>query len=459
MKYPSILPLSHYNFKAERNSSFAHFHHRCYCIHTESFYILNQMDYKTPELPARYDHAAVCIENHIIVFGGVGEKEELLPLHDIWMYNMYTEQWGKHVIPERNLAPPGTSSACAVAIAGDIYMFGGYIDDIKEQNCTNAVWKLTRTSKRCFTWRKCTKRNKKKMPSPRHSHSGWEYTGQLWTFGGFGVSPAGYLEDHGDFVQSDNNQLLCYDPSSEEWRNPKPFGTVPQPRARHATTLVGDKVWMYGGFSFDLNIYDELYQLDMVSLTWTEIQTGQFKPPSGLLFTLNAITESQLVLYGGESLDDLESLSDIWIFDLASLSWQKYEATRGTSRSSHTGTACMNNNVTIIGGYEWFEFCESDSAFRRDVYNDIFAVRLEPKRLQKLAIQKIYQHRKYRKLYLELLPDSLKKLFLFPVTMETIIEVDPDTMEMLKMLKMTNIPGLQVKQASNPGRGYRTPCT
>ena len=362
------------------------------------------------ELPGMYDHVSVCVENHLIVFGGLGENYEIPPLHNIWMYNVQTEQWGKHVIPDEKLAPPGTSSACAVAIAGDIYMFGGLV--LADDNLTNAVWKLTRTSQQCFEWRKGMERNKNEMPSPRHYHTGWEYTGELWTFGGSGELLADYLDDHGDFAGKENNQLLCYNPKFEEWRNPKSLGTVPGPRSCHATAIIGDKVWLYGGFGINLDICNELYQLNMVSLAWTEVQSGQVKPPFRDMFSLNAITENELLLYGGESLS-VQSLNDSWLFDLVSLSWKKYEATRGDPRSNHTGTACMDNNVIIIGG-EWYDMHEDGYRFQKQVYSDIFSLRLEPKRLQKLAIQKIYQNRDV--LPWELLPNSLKALFLFPVT-------------------------------------------
>ena len=39
----------------------------------------------------------------------------------------------------------------------------------------------------------------KKTPSPWARHCGWDYAGQLWTFGGLGEPPAEYLHDHGDF--------------------------------------------------------------------------------------------------------------------------------------------------------------------------------------------------------------------------------------------------------------------
>ena len=118
-----------------------------------------------------------------------------------------TQNSGENVIPERKPAPPGTSSACAVVITGDIYMFGGYVNDKCDSHLlkeTNAVWKLTRKSKQCFKRRKGMEKRKKKIPSPRYSHTGWEYTGQLWTLGGcaYGSSEAGYLNDHGDFVRN-----------------------------------------------------------------------------------------------------------------------------------------------------------------------------------------------------------------------------------------------------------------
>ena len=50
-------------------------------------------------------------------------------------------------------------------------------------------------------WSKVVAQNKAKTPSPRLGHSGWEYEGQLWTFGGTGLSLYldDYLTDHGDF--------------------------------------------------------------------------------------------------------------------------------------------------------------------------------------------------------------------------------------------------------------------
>ena len=276
------------------------------------------------EPPGMCDHVAACVENHIIVLGGIDESYKALPLRNIWMYNVYTEQWGKYVIPKGKKVPPGTMDSSAVFIQGDIIMFGGRrVHPVTEY--TNAVWRLSRTPKRHFEWSKHMTRTKKKAPSPRLCHSGWEYKGQLWTFGGEGPPLAGYLSDYGDFwgnVFGENNQLLCYDPLSKDWRNLNPSGTIPEPRASHASTIIGDKVWLYGGYCLHPELfYDELYELNMISLTWTEIQFKQLKPLYRASCSLTAVTENQIVLHGGQS-TSYESLNDTWILDLSSLSWK-----------------------------------------------------------------------------------------------------------------------------------------
>ena len=225
-------------------------------------------------------HTAVCVKNCIIVFGGEGENGQLLSLNNIWMFNIYTEHWRKYVIPKHKIVPPGNLGVCAVTIQESVYVFGGceYIDNTtaKFSDFTNDVWKLTIISKQCFEWSKTKAQRKDKTPSPRFFHTGWECAGLLWTFGGESEPPTDYLNDYGDFSRTDggvNNQLLCFNPLSEEWRNPQSSGAIPAPRSGSSTTMIGDIAWMYGGFSNQSNhFFNDLHQLSMVSLTWTKLQ-------------------------------------------------------------------------------------------------------------------------------------------------------------------------------------------
>ena len=207
------------------------------------------------------------------------------------------------------------------------------------------------------------------MPSPRCSHSGWEYKGNLWTFGGYGVNGC-------------NNEVFNFCPSTTDWTNPKCSGQVPPPTQRQATTVNWNKVWLYGGQVAGMNA--DFYQLDMKSLTWTVIKTDQPEPQGRVRCSLTAITDNKLVLHGGQKLGKV--LSDTWIFDLESQSWQQHARNEDHPRVGHRGSLGLDNNVIIIGGV---------SKGHKPPTNTTFCVTLTPgpNSLQKQALQTIYWHK------------------------------------------------------------------
>ena len=92
------------------------------------------------------------------------------------------------------------------------------------------------------------------MPSPRESHCCWDYGDKMWIFGGYGESPAGYLNDYGDHEEKEddcwrNNQLLSFDPSVRTWKSMKCFGHVPSPRDSASVAVIKEKCWLYGGYT------------------------------------------------------------------------------------------------------------------------------------------------------------------------------------------------------------------
>ena len=362
---------------------------------------------KGSEFSARYGHVAVHMENCMIVFGGKSSREVEHSMHNIWMYNLYTEQWGKHVIPDGEIAPPTTVFSCAATIEGDIFLFGGY--NSAEKSYENAVWKLTRKLNKFFAWNQVKAKRKDKMPTRRYGHSGWEYARQLWTFGGFGPSLVDCFNNYGDFsgnTYGENNQLLCFDPSSNSWKNLQTYGTVPGPRSFHASTSIKNKSWTYGGYNSDLRLtYKDLYELDMIPLMWTKIQTVGINSRCRYMCSLNAPTEHLLVSHGGVS-SSKQSLNDTCVLHLPSLTWKKYTASTAQYRNSHKAIAVMNSSVIVTGGERF------DNMLQMEVYNDVFFVRLEPKTLQQLATQKIHQHR--NTLPWKSLPKLLTARFMFP---------------------------------------------
>ena len=338
--------------------------------------------------PQRTYHSAVHLDNYVIIIGGL-KVHKSPSAHVIWMFNLYTEEWIYYAIPkciiDRGDVPVPFREAVVVAINGIIYTFGGAEYKGYKSQLRNALWTLSKTETGCFTWSFIKFQHDKASPSPRRRHSGWEYAGKLWVYGGHGPSPESYLNDHGDIIGhffAINNQLLCYDPKVIMWANPQCFGAVPAPQHGHCSTIINHKVFLFGGCDMMGTLHDDVYELTMDSLTWTFIQTAQPRPQARQMYTLTGLTNNKLVLHAGHG---STTLSDTWIMDLTSHSWRQYKSREAPPRRAHTGSLGLNNNVIIIGGYnDGFDYHES--------YDNVFHVMLEAKSLQQLATRAIYKY-------------------------------------------------------------------
>ena len=350
------------------------------------------------EFHGRYSHVSVHFEHYILVFSGRDLNHQSCSHHTIWMHNLYTKEWRACELSKSEIAPPPTAGACAVRVGEAVYMFGG-IRLNKAPGLSayyNDVWQLGRSQDGLFFWCKIKIIDSAKMPSPRVDHSGWEYDGMVWTFGGHGDPSVGFLNDHGDFTDHNplvtfNNQLLCFNPSSDEWMVLKCFGSVPRPRSQHSTTILRDKVWMYGGHDLTRITarFNELYHLSMRSFEWTQIQTGN---PQGLFFSsLTAISDTMLLLHGE---NQVSTTSESWVIDLLTQTWKQYTREKDPPRLHHTGHTSINNNVIIIGGSNRSYDCTAT-----------FYVMLEPRSLQQLTMQIIFKHKDV--LPLKYLPKTL----------------------------------------------------
>ena len=126
---------------------------------------------------------------------------------------------------------------------------------------------------------------------------------------------------------------------------------------------------------------------------WTTIQIGDQLPRFSIFSTLSAISDNQLLLHGGQSLEDV-ILSDTWILDLPSQTWREYSAYNKQPRQCHTCTTGINRgNCLIVGGTcSNFPFRDHKREPPKG-YRTISHIMLEPLSLQQLASKVIYKHK------------------------------------------------------------------
>ena len=313
----------------------------------------------------------------------------------IWIYNLWTEQWRKYELPPAKYLPVNDHQ-CGVEIKSDIYMFGGF-------SHASMLWKLARSADDSFAWNRIEFKGCKKTPSLRKGHSVWEYNENMWIFGGFGVSPAGYINDHGDFAITTaslngtdygcNNQLLSYDPVIQTWTNVPCSGDVPAPQSDASTAILKNKVYLLLAWPSNEPVTSNMYVLDMHSVTWSRIETtGLIRRHRHDRASLTPATINQLVFH---------DYSDIrtgvtWICDVQSHTWKKHLENKVEFDHDHKGMTGLHGCTIILG-----QFVQPDGR----KYNPVITVRLEPRSLQQLAMQTIY-HKVDPALW-EMLPEKL----------------------------------------------------
>ncbi|XP_032598003.1 host cell factor [Drosophila grimshawi] len=176
-----------------------------------------------------------------------------------------------------------------------------------------------------------------------------------------------------------SNELYELQATKWEWRKMYPEtpdnGVTPCPRLGHSFTMVGEKIFLFGGLANESDdpknnipkYLNDLYILDTRGVhshngKWIIPKTfGDSPPPreshTGISFTSKDTGKLNLLVYGGMSGC---RLGDLWLLDTDSMTWEK-PRTRGQAplpRSLHSSTM-IANKMYVFGG--WVPLVINDS--------------------------------------------------------------------------------------------------
>lgn len=166
-----------------------------------------------------------------------------------------------------------------------------------------------------------------------------------------------------------SNELYELQASRWEWKRLKPKppkkGVSPCPRLGHSFTLIGNKIFMFGGLANESNdpannipcYLNDLYTLELLPngvLQW-DIPVTHGHPPepreshSGVAYTNKNTGKSYLIIYGGMSGC---RLGDLWFLEIDTMTWSKPVIYGPTPlpRSLHTATL-IGPKMYVFGGW------------------------------------------------------------------------------------------------------------
>ncbi|KAH8256495.1 hypothetical protein KR032_011372 [Drosophila birchii] len=184
-----------------------------------------------------------------------------------------------------------------------------------------------------------------------------------------------------------SNDLYELQATKWEWRKMYPESPdggcmSPCPRLGHSFTMVGDKIFLFGGLANESDdpknnipkYLNDLYILDTRGVhshngKWIIPKTfGDSPPPreshTGIAFTCKANGNMNLLIYGGMSGC---RLGDLWLLDTESMTWAK-PRTLGQAplpRSLHSSTM-IANKMYVFGGWVPLVMNESKSTTERE---------------------------------------------------------------------------------------------
>lgn len=151
--------------------------------------------------------------------------------------------------------------------------------------------------------------------------------------------------------------LFSFHAKTHKWRWLRWQGKFPPPRANHASCFVARKLYIFGGFTPELDVLSDLHILDFTSNPPTFSQPGLSWEPRARLGSALEYYKGMLFLFGGKQSARVHTMeirtNDLLCFDLKEKAWKEvshWTLQNGpTPRSNHRAVV-LQNRLLIFGG-------------------------------------------------------------------------------------------------------------
>uniref|UniRef100_A0A6P7FWT6 Host cell factor 2-like n=1 Tax=Diabrotica virgifera virgifera TaxID=50390 RepID=A0A6P7FWT6_DIAVI len=277
-----------------------------------------------PHPRPRHGHRAIIIKDLMVVFGG-GNEGIVDELH---VFNTATNQW---FIPiTKGDVPPGCAAFGFVVDGTKLLVFGGMVEYGKY---SNELYELQAAK---WEWKKLKPKEPKfgNLPCPRLGHSFTVVNSKVYLFGGL----ANDSTDPKNNIPRYLNDLFTLDIKSNpmQWNLPQTNGPAPTPRESHSSVAYVDKnknsfLIIYGGMS-GCRLGD-LWFLETETMTWVQPQVSGISPLPRSLHTSTLIGHKMFVFGGwvpSNLSKDVNAIETAWkctntlaCLNLETMSWDE----------------------------------------------------------------------------------------------------------------------------------------
>ncbi|PAA91420.1 hypothetical protein BOX15_Mlig018542g1 [Macrostomum lignano] len=337
----------------------------------------------------RHGHKAVSIKDLIIIFGGGNEGI----IDDLHVFNTTTGQWFQPQV--RGDVPHGCAAFGFVADGTRILLFGGMME---YGRYSDEVFELQATR---WEWKRIKPKPPRHGPPPcaRLGHSFTLAGGRAILFGGLANKSTDLKANVPHYL--DDLYAMDVKAGSTAWDLLKPAGMTPCPRESHSAVsfqtagVNNQRKWhllVFGGMNNGTRLND-LWQLDLDSLVWTRPMVHGSPPAPRSLHSATMIGAKMFVFGGWAAMterDKTEALSvgdtvqaesewrctnTLACLDLETLNWHVYDYPSSAAaddlvprpRAGHCAVS-VNSRLWIWSGRDGFRKAWGNQVCFKDLW-------------------------------------------------------------------------------------------
>ncbi|XP_037609014.1 acyl-CoA-binding domain-containing protein 6 isoform X2 [Sebastes umbrosus] len=240
---------------------------------------------------------------------------------------------------------PSPRQGHALAVAGNVaFLFGGASSINQEEDNTVyfSDFYMLSVSPDDVTWEEIPQSGE--VPSAREGHTLCVVKGKLYLFGGASTPDAPECLPG----------VYSFDIASLTWTPVKTSGSLPPALWGQSFALVGDQVFMFGGFEAGGDFCKDFHGLNTEILVWQKWEVKGESPAACSGQTLTAHHDKDIYLFGGKSTNEdgmMTSSNEIHKLSISKMKWKVplYVGIPPARRHGHTAFV-LHSHLYVFGG-------------------------------------------------------------------------------------------------------------
>ncbi|CAN6477027.1 unnamed protein product [Victoria cruziana] len=248
------------------------------------------------------------------------------------------DQWIQ--LPTSGPCPSARYKHAAEVVKGKLYVVGGnrsgrYMSDVHILDFNTLMWSTVKPT--FYQENGIDRSHDSNEPFPASSCH------RLVKWGNKLLAVGGYMKHSPDTIT-----VRSIDVDAHCWSVVQTFGEVPAARGGHSITLIGSRLFMFGGGGVKGQLLNDLHVLDLETMKWDIVKTTQDPPLPRFDHAAAAHAERYLLIFGGCS--HSTCLDDLHVLDLHTTEWSQPQIQGEVeARGGHAG-AVIGENWYIVGG-------------------------------------------------------------------------------------------------------------